>query len=379
MRFNSVSIFATRIVFAFVALSLITGCASGPEKLKSKELPTPSGLVVARMAWTVKLGIVDFPLDIRVNGDTVAIASAEGLVASYNAVSGAEIWRVNVGSPIAAGVGSDGRFSSVVTRSNELIALDGGHEIWRKKLSAQTFTAPLVAGGRIFLLSADRSVSAFDIESGRKLWTQQRPGESLVLRQTGILLAVGDTLIAGISGRLLGFNPVNGSIRWDIPIASPRGTNDIERMVDLVGRAAREGNVLCVRAFQVAIGCVDAVRGSLLWTKVASGATGLNSDEKYVFGVETDSKIVAWRRTDGERAWLSDSFQFRNLTAPLVIGRSLAVGDDAGFVHLMSREDGAVLARVSTDGSAVITAPVLAGGTLVVVTRNGGVFGFRPE
>lgn len=379
MRSTFCSALVTRVVFAFVALCLISGCASGPEKPKPKELSAPSGLVAARMAWTVKLGVVDFPLDIKVNGDAVAVASADGLVASYNAITGTEIWRVNLGSPIAAGVGSDGRFSSVVTRSNELVTLDAGREIWRSKLPAQTFTAPLVVAGRVFLLSADRSVSAFDIESGRKLWAQQRPGESLVLRQSGILMAVGDTLVAGVSGHLLGFNPANGSIRWDVPIASPRGTNDIERMVDLVGRATREGNVVCVRAFQAALGCVDAVRGSLLWSKVASGFTGLGSDTKYVFGVETDSKIVAWRRADGERAWFSDSLQFRNLTAPLVIGRSLAVGDEAGFVHLMSREDGTVFTRVSTDGSAVIAAPVLAGGTLVVVTRNGGIFGFRPE
>ena len=379
MRSNSVAVLATRVAFVFAALSVLAGCAGGPEKPKPRELPAPSGQVTARVAWNAKLGVVDFPLEIKVNGDTIVVASTDGLVASYNAVTGTEIWRTSVGTHISAGVGSDGRFSSVVTRSNELVVLDAGREMWRKKLLAQTFTAPLVAGGRVFLLSADRSVSAFDVESGRKLWVQQRPGESLVLRQTGILLAIGDTLVAGVSGRLLGFSPANGSIRWDVPIASPRGTNDIERMVDLVGRAARDGNVVCVRAFQAALGCVDAARGSLLWTKVASGATGLSSDEKYVFGVETDSKIVAWRRSDGERAWLSDGFQFRNLTAPLVIGRSLAIGDEAGYVHLISRDDGAVFTRVSTDGSAVLTAPVLAGGTLVVVTRNGGVFGFRPE
>ncbi|MEO8119692.1 MAG: PQQ-binding-like beta-propeller repeat protein, partial [Rhodoferax sp.] len=43
------------------------------------------------------------------------------------------------------------------------------------------------------------------------------------------------------------------------------------------------------------------------------------------------------------------------------------------------REDGSALTRVSTDGSAIVAAPVLAGGTLVVVTRSGGVFGFKPE
>jgi hypothetical protein len=34
---------------------------------------------------------------------------------------------------------------------------------------------------------------------------------------------------------------------------------------------------------------------------------------------------------------------------------------------------------MATDGSPVVGAPVLAGGTVVVVTRKGGVFGFRPD
>ena len=298
---------------------------------------------------------------------------------SLDARTGAELWRANVAGRMAAGVGSDGRFAALLTRNNELVALDGGREIWRQKLPAQGFTAPLVAGGRVFVLGADRAVTAFDAQSGRKLWNQQRPGESLVLRQAGVLLAVGDTLVAGLSGRLVGLNPANGSVRWESPIASPRGTNDIERLVDLVGPVSRDGNVVCARAFQAAVGCVDAARGTLLWTKPAFGSVGVHSDDKYLFGVESDGRVVAWQRSNGERAWVSERLRYRTLTAPLVVGRSVVVGDEAGLVHWLSREDGSALTRMATDASGLAAAPVLAGGTLVVVTRNGGIFGFQPE
>lgn len=370
---------AMKVVLLATALGVLVSCSSGPEKPRPAELAPNAGLLGVRLAWTAKVGLVDLPLDIKVSGTTVAVASSDGVVAVFDAVSGLERWRSNVGAQIAAGVGSDGRFAAVVTRGNELVVLDGGKDLWRQKLLAQGFTAPLVAGGRVFLLAADRSVTAFDIVSGRKLWTQQRPGESLVLRQAGSILAVGDTLVVGLSGRLVGINPANGAIRWESPIASPRGTNDIERLVDLVGRVSRDGNVVCARAFQAAVGCVDAARGALLWTKPAIGSVGVHGDEKYVFGTETDGKLVAWRRSDGERAWASERLKYRTLTAPLVVGRSVAVGDETGLVHLLSREDGSALTRVSTDGSAIAAAPVLAGGTLVVVTRNGGVFGFKPE
>jgi outer membrane protein assembly factor BamB len=193
------------------------------------------------------------------------------------------------------------------------------------------------------------------------------------------LLAVGDTLVAGLSGRLVGINPSSGAIRWEVPVAASRGTNDIERLVDLVGPVSREGDVVCARAFQAAVGCVDAARGALLWTKPANGFVGVHGDDQHLFGVEGDGKLVAWRRTDGERAWVSERLRFRGLTAPLVVGRSVVVGDDTGLVHWLSRTDGSALTRMATDGSALAGAPVLAAGTLVVVTRNGGIFGFKPE
>ena len=379
MKLHFGSTVATRVVLVFVVLGLLAACSSGPQKPKPTELAPNPGLLGVRLAWTAKVGAVDLAMDTKVSGTMVTVANSEGVLAAFDAATGAELWRAALGAPIAAGVGSDGKFTAAVTRANDLLVLDGGRELWRQKLLAPSFTAPLVAGGRVFVLAADRSVTAFDGSSGRKLWNQQRPGESLVLRQAGVLLAVGDTLVAGMGGRLAGLNPGNGSIRWEAAIATPRGTNDIERLVDLVGRVARDGAVVCARAFQAAVGCVDTARGSLLWSKPAIGSIGVHGDEKYVFGVESDGKMIAWRRGDGDRAWVSERLLYRNLTAPLAVGRSVVVGDEAGLVHWLSRDDGSILTRMATDGSALVAGPVLANGTLIVVTRNGNIFGFKPE
>ncbi len=379
MKLHFGSIVVSRFTLVLLVLGLLGACSSGPPKPKPAELAPNPGLLGVRLAWTAKVGTVDFGLEAKVNGRTVTVADSDGVLAAFDSTTGAELWRTAVGAPISAGVGSDGKFSAAVTRANDLLVLDGGRELWRQKLLAPSFTSPLVAGGRIFVLTADRSVTAFDASSGRKLWSQQRPGESLVLRQAGVLLAVGDTLVAGMGGRLAGLHPGNGSIRWEAAIATPRGTNDIERLVDLVGPVARDGAVVCARAFQAAVGCVDTVRGSPIWSKPSMGSVGVHGDDKSVFGVESDGKLVAWRRGDGDRAWVSERLLYRSLTAPLAVGRSVVVGDEGGLVHWLSREDGSILTRMATDGSALAAGPVLANGTLVVVTRNGNIFGFKPE
>jgi outer membrane protein assembly factor BamB len=373
-----------RRVLGLVAASalgvLLGACSSGPDKPKPTELAPNAALIGVRLAWTSRIGPVNFPLDVNVAGTTVTVAGSDGSIAALDGASGGDQWRASVAGGIAGGVGSDGRTSAVVSRANELVAFDRGREIWREKLGALSFTAPLVAGERVFVMTADRAVTAFDGRSGRRLWTCTRSGDiPLAVRQYSVMLAVGNTLVVGISGRLVGLDPLNGSLRWESPIATARGTNDVERLVDLVGRVSREGDVVCARAFQTAIGCVNAVRGNLLWSKPADGAQGVHGDADFVFGTESDGKVIAWRRADGEKAWTSERLKYRGLTAPLAIGRTVAVGDATGLVHFLSRQDGSLMNRMSTDGSAIAAAPVVVGNTLVVVTEKGGVFGFRPE
>ena len=375
----SISAHGARLSLAIFSVALLAGCFGGVKMPQPAELAPVVALVSARQSWTNRVGPTNFPLEVSVSGTSAAVAGGDGSVALLDTRTGRDVWRVALNTPITAGVGSDGKTLAVVTRENEVVAMQDGRELWRSKLTSQVFTAPFVAGGRVFVLAADRSVSAFDGQTGAKLWTQQRPNEPLVLRQSGVILAVGNSLVVGLSGRLAGLDPSNGSVRWEVAIATARGINDVERLVDLVGGVSRVADSVCARAFQASIGCVNAANGSLLWTKPANGAQGIDGDDKLLFGTETDGTVLALRRTDGERVWSTDRLRYRGLTTPLVAGRSLAIGDATGFVHLLSREDGSLLNRLSTDGSAIAAAPVLAGSTLVVVTRNGGIFGFQPE
>lgn len=378
-----------RVLAAAGALALLAGCSNLPssipligaraEKPKPAELEPNPNLLGVRQAWTAKIGTVDFPLVAATVGNVVAVASSDGAVVALDAATGREQWRGSVGTPLAAGVGFDGSTAAVVTRNNDVVALSGGREVWRQKLAALSYTPPLVAGARVFVLGGDRSVTAFDGGTGRRLWSQTRQGEPLVLRQAGVLLAVGDTLVVGQGGRLVGMNPLNGTIRWEAAIATARGINDVERLVDLVGRASRVGDSVCARAFQAAVGCVDAARGAQQWTQRAVGVDGVSGDAANVFGTESDGRVISWRRDSGQRAWVTERLLHRGVGTPLALGRSVVVGDSFGFVHMLNREDGTLLTRLPTDGSAIAAAPVAAGNSLVVVTRNGGIFAFVPN
>lgn len=126
-------------------------------------------------------------------------------------------------------------------------------------------------------------------------------------------------------------------------------------------------------------GGVDVSTANVRWTQTSKGSDGVAGDEQAVFGAESNGTVQAWNRADGQRLWSIDKLQYRRLTAPLVLGRSVVLADDLGTVHMLSREDGSALARLETDKAGVATSPVVAANTLVVVSRSGTVYGFKPD
>lgn len=372
-----------RLAIIGLLLTGLVGCSiwgGGVDKPKPAELGVNVPIFGVRQAWVVPLGAQGSAhLVPHVNGTMVTVASVEGSIVAVDARTGSQVWRLNLGEPLAAGVGADGRWTAAITQGNELVVLEGGREQWRQRIAAQVYTSPFVAGGRIFVLAADRSIMAFDAAEGRRLWSQSGLGDPLILRQPGVLMAVGDNLIAGVSGRLAALNPDNGARRWEVPLASPRGTNDVERLVEVVGPASRAGESVCARAFEATVGCIDTARASVKWTQISRGIVGLGGDDATVYGSQTNGIVTAWSRQDGSRTWSSERLQYRQLTAPLLLGRSVVVGDESGVVHFLSREDGAPLNRVTTDESGIVVEPVAAADTLVVVTRKGNIYGFRPD
>ena len=366
-----------------LAVGLLAGCSVfnsifGAEKPKPKELEPIVAPITVRPAWNQRIGAVQFPLTVAVNGNVLTLASSDGSVTAVEADSGRAVWRADVGAKISAGVGSDGTLAAVVTRDGELVVLEGGRVKWKKVVGVRVATAPLVAGGRVFVLGVDRTIHAFDASDGIKLWQVQRPGDALTLSQTGVIVPFKNTLVVGQGPRMAGFDPVSSSLRWEAPLGSPRGANEVERLADLIGPVVRSGDLICARSFQAAVGCVDAQLGNVAWTKNVGGTDAISGDAELLFGADASDRINAWRTATGDVAWTSESLMFRGLGAPGMVGQSVVFADAEGMLHWFSRAKGESQARVPTDGKTTSAPPVTVNGLLIVVTRGGSVFAFRP-
>jgi len=356
---------------------LLAACAA--DKPKPTPLETYEPKIAGRQVWEGRIGRIGFSLVPAVKDGVFYVASGDGDVQALQADTGAVLWQANAGASIAAGVGSDGRFTSVVTRDNQVVTFDRGREVWRKQVPSSVVTPPLVAGERVFVMAVDRAVHAFDAIDGRRLWVLQRPGEALTLAQAGVLTSFKNTLLVGQGARLAGADPLRGTVAWEVPLATPRGSNEVERLADLVGPVVRNGDSVCVRAFQAAVGCADAARGAVLWSRNVGGANGVAGDAERIFGADASDRISAWRAATGDVVWTSEKLLYRGLSGAVAVGPTVVFGDADGWVHFLNAATGEQQLRLPTDGKPVVGTPMLSGNTLLVTTQGGGLFAFRPN
>jgi outer membrane protein assembly factor BamB len=366
-----------RLLLILAATALLAACAA--DRPKPTPLETYEPKIAGRQVWQTRIGPLGFPLVPAAREGLFFVASGDGAVAAINADTGALVWEAQAGAKIAAGVGSDGRFTSVVTRDNEVVTFDAGREVWRKRVPSAVVTPPLVAGERVFVMSVDRAVHAFDAIDGRRLWLLQRPGDALTLAQSGVLAVYRDTLLVGQGPRLAGVDPLRGSVRWEVPMATPRGSNEVERLADLVGPVVRNGDRFCMRAFQSAVACADAAKGALAWSRNVGGANAVAGDAERIVGADASDRITAWRADTGDVIWSQEKLLNRVLSGGVAVGPVVVFGDVEGWVHFINAATGEQQLRLPTDGKPVAGTPVVAGNTLLVTTAEGGLFGFRPN
>jgi outer membrane protein assembly factor BamB len=378
----------TRKLVGVGVLALIAGCSSlnpfasknkGNEPAKLSELKAS---MAARTAWKLDIGKSrNYMLSPALAGNTIVVASADGNIARVEADSGRALWRIKAGTDLTAGVATDGNLIAVGGAKGVLLAFDmDGKPLWKAQLSSEVLSPPAVANGIVVARSIDNRIIGFDAKTGDKKWTVQRPAPALTLRLApGIAVHDSDVIIAQPGGKLATLLANTGAPRWEVEVGIARGATELERVTDIGGTPAVFDSDVCAASYQGRVGCFDITTGQARWTRDLSSAVGVGVDQRFVFAADDKGAVYAFNRDSGTSAWKNDKLSYRGLSAPVSYGRAVAVGDYQGIVHFLSREDGAFLARVSTDGSAITANPIVAGSNLIFQTQNGTVAAIAVE
>lgn len=370
---------AARRLVPLVFLLGLSGCASW---WSSDKGPKPAALVEFQpsvrleVQWRGRVG-ADGEAVLRpaVVGDNVYAAGADGVLVRFD--KGREVWRSKSEAKLAGGVAADNELVLVGTAGGEVIAYgaERGERRWRYAAGGEVLGAPLITDALVVVRVGDSQLVALDRADGKRRWIYQRSQAALSLRTYSGLTRAGDLLLAGFpGGKLMALTLSGGFPRWEASVATPKGSNELERMADVVGDPVVRDGVACVAAYQGRVACVDVASGVVRWTRDLSSASGVDFDARHVYVSDENGSVHAFELSSGATAWKQDKLSYRGVGRPLALGKEIAVADAQGWIHLLAADDGRFVGRLQLDSSGVRAPMVLTPTSQwVVQTREGGI------
>lgn len=355
-------------------MDMIRGKDDELAPLKPNPLPSISEEATLSRAWSYNVGKGN-PDGLRpaLGAETIYVASPSGRVAAVELESGTTRWSSRQDISISAGVGTGEGLVMVGGLDGEVVALDSrdGANAWRTTVGSEVLAPPHADSGSVIVRTIDGSVVGLSSASGEQRWIMRRSLPSLTLRGAGPpIINQGIAVMGFDDGRLAAVNMENGAVAWEVPVARPSGTNEVERIVDVDAPPLLQGGVLYAAAFQGAVTALDLRSNQQLWSKEASTHTDLAADADNLYFSDSTGRVHALDRLTGDELWVQDQLLRRRLSGPASVGGYLLVGDYEGYLHILDKSDGQLVGRRDLGGR-ISMQPVVRDDQILVLTNDG--------
>lgn len=396
---------ASTVSAALIGAIGLSGCGMfswfGGEKDPSPpaELVAYAPQVGLRTLWSTKVGTGtrkrQLALVPALAGGRLYVADTDGGVAAVSAADGRVQWQRDTKLPFSGGPGTDGRELALGTGNGQVVALSttDGSQMWSVPVGSEVLSVPLIVGDLVVVHTLDDSVYGLDAATGQERWRYLFPAPILTLRgssspvaTTGALGeadtapgALGGAVLVGLSGgKLVKLEQGSGAPIWEVTVSLPSGRTELERIADIDADPVVVGSIAYVGAYNGDLAAVDLVTGDILWRRTLSSHAGLAVDAQDIYVTDSEDNIWAADPGDGAGRWKQEQLHNRLLTAPVIFGNYIVVGDLEGWLHWIDRKDGTLAGRIQVAGGAITARPLVADGRLYVYADDGTLAAVGP-
>ncbi|MEK7843513.1 MAG: outer membrane protein assembly factor BamB, partial [Pseudomonadota bacterium] len=311
------------------------------------------------------------------NGAVYA-ANSEGRLVRLDSATGKQAWNIDTQHKLSGGVGVGEGMMLVGTFKGEVLAFDDtGKSLWKAQVSSEVLGPPQVDSGVVVVRTGDGRIFGLDASNGKRKWAYQGATPALTVRNPSRVLIKRGAVFAGFAGgKLVALSLSDGNVKWEATVSRPRGATELERITDITSLPVADEWQICAVAYQGRVACFEISNGNQIWARDASSSAGLAMDDTYIYLSEDRGAVIAYTKSNGTTVWRQDILSGLRLTAPIVRGTRVVVGDSQGYVNFFRHDDGAIVLRAATDESSILAHPEHLSNGIVVQTRKGGLYAF---
>ena len=132
---------------------------------------------------------------------------------------------------------------------------------------------------------------------------------------------------------------------WEKRLAFPKGQNEVERIVDLLGAPFLDNQEICTSVYQTKLVCVDKGTGDVEWEYPEKILSPGFFKFPFVATVGLKDEVKLFNREENVEVWRNEELRYRELSKPIIWDDSVWIIDTFGFLHGFSILDGNTISR----------------------------------
>jgi len=395
------SVTASRLLGVSLSLALLAACGERDEILPGERVDLRETPALVNQSLAVNIPAAQSNADwSHRNGDTDHLISHPALGGTRRAritaepvVAGGVVFTLDARATVSATTTSGQRVWSrnlTPSRDRPSDASGGGISVADGQVYVATgfgMSPPTIVGDLAYVVARNSTALALDTTTGRIQW-QVSSNPSTANFSGSAAPAVSDDIAVFPfpSGEVVGTFPQGGLRRWSVAITGDRLGRAAALVTDITSDPVIDGATVYVGNFGGRVVALNANNGDRIWTAAEGAISPVWPVGNALFLINDINQLVRLDAGNGQPVWRIDLPDTERTGrrrkevvghyGPVLAGGRLIVTSSDGFIRQYDPASGNLLGRVAIARGAA-SAPVIAGQTLYVVSKNGQLHAFR--
>lgn len=281
----------------------------------------------------------------------------------------------------------------VTTAHAELLAVapETGEILWRKPTHSPVRSAPTIADGRVFVLTINNRLEAFDSKSGDHLWSHVGFIEAAgVLGTASPAVQGGVVIVPYSSGEVYALRAENGHLLWSQTLGALGQVDSLSSLAHVRAHPVIDQDLIFLISHNGEMTALKVRSGQPLWKRPIAGIHPPVVAGGFVFVLDQTGEVIALSRNEGHVKWIKplnsllpkqhqlphDSAEKPLWTGPLLAGNTLLVFNTYGQALRLNPETGETVSFFEIKGSITVP-PIVANERLYVLTDEGELSAYK--
>ena len=352
------------------------------------------------LAWSTQIGSGSGKKERLGGGPVVAggkvfTIDTTSTVRAFSAANGSTVWEAQFGtekgnsaSLFGGGVATDGTRVYATNGLGYVAAFDAntGAVVWTKQPGGPLRGQPTVDGDAVYVMSQDNQIFSLKASDGTTNWSQAASLEIAGVFGSGSPASARGTIVAGFSsGELNAYRYENGRQVWQDALSRTAISTGVAALSDIDADPVIDGNFVYALGQGGRMVALDINSGERVWELNMAGISTPWVAGDWLFAVNDKAQLIAVQRMTGKIRWISQLPRWENekkkngpiyWAGPVLAGNRLILASSEGSVVNVDPANGSFQSQTHLKAG-VRFQPVVAGGTLFLLTDAGRLVAFR--